>query len=153
MATAFESTRPRRAPAVLNPPFGARAGRELLHVVTGLPLACAYFAVAVAMFSAGAGLLITFLGVPVLAAGLMCCRTAGRIERARARALLGVDVPDPEPVRTLQRRPGLLPWTGALLRSGASWRHLLYAVLHLPWVLFSFPVTVTLWSVSAGLAL
>ncbi|OEU95724.1 histidine kinase [Streptomyces abyssalis] len=155
MATASDIARPRphRVPGALRAPFEGRAWRELLHVVTGLPLASVYFAGAVAMLSAGAGLLITFLGVPVLAAGLMGCRAAGWVERGRARALLDVDVAEPEPVRTLQRRPGLMPWVGALLRSGVSWRHLLYTVLHFPWAVFSFVVSVVLWSVSLGLTL
>ena len=31
-----------------------------------------------------------------------------------------------------------MAWMGAVLKSGASWRHLLYAVLHFPWAVFSF---------------
>ncbi|WP_314171460.1 sensor histidine kinase [Streptomyces winkii] len=155
MATASEIARPRPhgVPGVLRAPFEGRAWRELLHVVTGMPLACVFFVYAVSMLSVGAGLLITFLGVPVLAAGLLGCRAVGRLERARARVLLDVDVAEPEPVRALQRRRGLMPWVGALLRSGVSWRHLLYTVLHFPWALFSFVVSVVFWSVSLGLTL
>ncbi|RAJ54623.1 putative sensor protein, partial [Streptomyces sp. Amel2xB2] len=153
MATATDTARPRphALPAVLRAPFAGHTWRELLYVVTGLPLACLYFAFSIAALAAGAGLLITFLGVPVLAAGLLGCRAAGRLERARARALLNVDVAEPGPVRTLQRRGGFLPWVGALLRSGVSWRHQLYTVLHFPWALFSFVVSVVVWSLALPL--
>ncbi|OEV07320.1 sensor domain-containing protein, partial [Streptomyces nanshensis] len=153
MATATDTARhrPHALPAVLRAPFAGRTWRELLYVVTGLPLACLYFAFSIAALATGAGLLITFLGVPVLAAGLLGCRAAGRLERARARALLNVDVAEPEPVRALQRRGGFLPWVGALLRSGVSWRHQLYTVLHFPWALFSFVVSVVVWSLALPL--
>ena len=42
---------------------------------------------------------------------------------------------------------------GSLLHSGVSWRHLLYAVLHFPWALFSFVVSVVFWSVGWALLL
>ncbi|MFD9204482.1 sensor histidine kinase, partial [Streptomyces anthocyanicus] len=90
------------------------------------------------------GLLITFLGVPVLAAGLAGCRGLGALERARARGLLGLDVAAPEPLRMRKRSP--MGWMGATLRSGASWRHLLYTVIHFPWAVFAFSVAITLWT-------
>ncbi|GAA2076145.1 sensor histidine kinase [Streptomyces albiaxialis] len=126
---------------VLRAPFERRALRELLYVLSGLPLAVATFAYAVTMLFVGAGLLITFLGVPVLAAGLAGARGLGRLERARARGLLGLDVAEPEPVRALQRSRGPMAWMGATLRSGVSWRHVLYALLHLPWAMLSFTAT------------
>jgi signal transduction histidine kinase len=152
-ATDIAGPRPHRLPPALRAPFEARTWRELLHVVTGLPLACLFFSYTVVMVSAGAGLLITFLGVPVLAAGLMGCRALGVLERMRARTLLDVDIAEPEPVHTLQRRSGLMPWVGALLRSGVSWRHLLYTLLYFPWALFTFVVSVTFWSCALTLTL
>jgi signal transduction histidine kinase len=102
------------------------------------------FTFAVTMTSLGAGLLVTFLGVPVLAAGLAGCRGLGSLERARARGLLGLDVAAPEPLR--MRKQGPMGWMGATLKSGASWRHLLYTVLHFPWAVFAFVVALTLWT-------
>jgi len=39
-----------------------------------------------------------------------------------------------------------MSWVGAVLKSGVSWRHLLYAVLHMPWATFAFVVAVTFWA-------
>ncbi|MFF9040863.1 sensor histidine kinase [Streptomyces sp. NPDC014892] len=134
----------RRVPAGLRAPFEARSWRELGYVLLGLPIGILLFTYAITMVSVGAGLLITFLGVPVLAAGLAGCRAFGALERVRARALLGVDVAAPEPLRPRGR--GALAWMGAVLRSGASWRQLMYAVVQFPWSVFSFVVAVTFWT-------
>ncbi|MEU6115519.1 sensor domain-containing protein [Streptomyces sp. NPDC047117] len=134
----------RRIPFVLRAPFSGRTWREFLYLLLSLPVAVVMFSYAVTMFSLGAGLLITFLGIPVLAAGLVGCRGLGAVERIRARALLGLDVRAPEPVRTA--RPGLMSRVGGVLKSGVSWRHFLYCLLHFPWAVFAFSVAVTLWT-------
>ncbi|MFM9631685.1 MULTISPECIES: sensor histidine kinase [Streptomyces] len=132
-----------RLPAVLRAPVEARAWREFGYVLLSLPISIVLFTFAVTMLSVGAGLLVTFLGVPVLAAGLAACRGLGSVERARARGLLGLDVAAPEPLRP--RGKGAMSWMGAVLKSGTSWRHVLYAVLHMPWAVFSFTVAITFW--------
>ncbi|MFJ5776598.1 sensor histidine kinase [Streptomyces sp. NPDC093094] len=133
----------RRLPAGLRAPFEARHWRELGYVLLSLPISVLTFTYAVTMVSLGVGLLVTFLGIPVMAGALAGCRGLGAMERARARALLRVDLSDPEPLRV--RGNGLMAWTGAVFKSGSSWRQLLYAVLHLPWAVFSFCVAVTFW--------
>ncbi|NEY34248.1 sensor histidine kinase [Streptomyces sp. PRKS01-65] len=131
-------------PAGLRAPFEARSMRELGYVLLGLPVGILLFTYAVTMVSLGAGLLVTFLGVPVLAAALAGCRGFGALERTRARGLLGLRVADPEPLRV--KKNGAMAWMGAVLKSGTSWRALLYAVLHFPWAVFSFAVAVTVWT-------
>ncbi|GHD94082.1 sensor histidine kinase [Streptomyces naganishii] len=134
-----------RLPAGLRAPFEARSWREFGYVLLSLPMGILMFTYAVTMVSLGAGLLVTFLGVPVLAAALAGCRGLGVLERARARGLLDLEVAEPEPLR--MKRHGVLAWTGAVLKSGASWRALLYSVLQFPWSVFSFVVGLTVWSV------
>ncbi|NIY67351.1 sensor histidine kinase [Streptomyces malaysiensis] len=153
MATAYRpyepGTEPRGhlVPAALKAPFQGRVWREFLYVLISLPVAIVTFVYTITMIALGAGLLITFLGVPVLGAALAGCRALGVVERARARALLGLEVAEPEPV--LGRRGGRggrrgpVAWVGALLRSGTSWRHVIYALIHLPWAVFSFSFAVS----------
>ncbi|MFE1878243.1 sensor histidine kinase [Streptomyces diastatochromogenes] len=133
-----------RLPAALRAPLAARSWREFGYVLLGLPIAVVLFSWTVTMVALGAGLLVTFLGIPVLAAALASCRGFGALERTRARALLHLEVADPEPLR--MRRPGGFAWMGAVLKSGTSWRHLLYALLQFPWALFSFVVAVNFWA-------
>ncbi|MFJ1745779.1 sensor histidine kinase [Streptomyces sp. NPDC088116] len=144
-------TRTRRhfLPPALRAPFEARTWLAFGYLMISLPISIALFTYAVTMLALGAGLLVTFLGVPVLAAGLIGCRGFGMLERARARGMLGLNVAEPAPVRG--KKSGPLSWAGAVLRSGVSWRHLLYAVLHLPWAIFAFTVSLTLWATAWGL--
>jgi signal transduction histidine kinase len=131
-------------PAALRAPIEARSWREFGYLMLSLPISIIMFTFAVTMVSLGAGLLITFLGIPVLAAGLAGCRGLGALERTRARGLLGLDVAAPEPLRMTKQGP--MAWMGAMLKSGASWRHLLYTVLHFPWAVFAFSVAISFWT-------
>ncbi|MFB6813695.1 sensor histidine kinase [Streptomyces sp. NPDC056347] len=133
----------RLLPAALRAPIEGRTWRELAYQVLSVPIGLVLFGFSITLTSLGVGLLITFLGVPVLAGTLAMCRGFGALERMRARALLGTDVAAPEPVRG--RTGGLMSWMGASLKSGASWRHLLYTLVHFPWALISFSITVPLW--------
>ncbi|MFI0240900.1 sensor histidine kinase [Streptomyces sp. NPDC016845] len=133
-----------RLPAGLRAPIEGRAWREFGYLLLSLPIAITAFVWSVTMTSLGAGLLITFIGVPVLAGALAGARGIGALERARARALLGLEIGSPEPVRP--RKGGPLAWIGATLKSGVSWRHLVYTVLHFPWAVFAFSVAVTFWT-------
>jgi len=134
----------RRLPTALRAPLAARSWREFGYVLLSLPISIMLFTYAITMVSLGAGLLVTFLGVPVLAGALAGCRGFGALERARARRLLDLDVADPEPLR--MKKNGPMAWMGAVLKSGTSWRHLLYAVLHFPWAVFSFVVALNFWA-------
>ncbi|MGX1756966.1 sensor histidine kinase [Streptomyces lydicus] len=138
-----------RVPEGLRAPFSGRTWREFLYLLLSLPLSIVMFTYAMVVMTTGAGLLITFLGIPLLACGLAGARALGALERVRARALLGLDVADPEPVRP--SKPSPMGWVGAVLKSGASWRHLLYSLLHFPWALFSFIFSVTFWTLGWGL--
>ncbi|MEV5613428.1 sensor domain-containing protein [Streptomyces sp. NPDC052225] len=133
-----------RLPAGLRAPVEGRTWREFGYLLLSFPIAVVGFVWTVTMMSLGAGLLITFIGVPVLAAGLAGARGLGALERVRARTLLGLDVDAPQPLRP--RKNGPLAWIGATLKSGASWRHLVYTVLHFPWATFAFSVAIAFWT-------
>ncbi|MFE3585886.1 sensor histidine kinase [Streptomyces niveus] len=128
-------------PTALRAPFGLRMVKEFVYLLLNLPMGILFFVYVVTMLSVSAGLLVTFLGIPLLAAALVGCRGLGAVERARARALLDLDVASPLPVRG--EKAGLMSWVGAVLKSGVSWRHVLYGILHFPWVMFSFVTSVT----------
>ncbi|RKN39228.1 sensor histidine kinase [Streptomyces hoynatensis] len=127
-------------------PFQLRALREGLYGLLNFPVGLAGFVFAVTGLSVSAGLLITFVGLPLMALVLWTLRALGHLERARARVLLDHDVPPPEPLRLHPGRRGPMAWMGALLRSNVSWRGAAYALLHFPWAVCTFCVVVTVWA-------
>ncbi|WP_059013609.1 sensor histidine kinase [Streptomyces specialis] len=127
-------------------PFTARFWREGLYGLLNLPMALIGFVFAVTGLSVSGGLLVTFVGLPLMAVVLLGLRLFGRLERSRARLLLRHEVAEPEPLRLREGRRGPLAWTGALLRSDVSWRSAAYALLHLPWGVFTFSVVTALWA-------
>ncbi|MFE9256346.1 sensor histidine kinase [Streptomyces sp. NPDC006879] len=134
----------RLLPKALGAPFAPATWRGFGYLLLGLPLSAVFFSLSLAFTALGAGLLVTFLGVPVLAATLAMTRGFGVLERARARTLLGVTVAEPEPIRPT--KAGALGWMGAMLKSGVGWRHLLFSFLHFPWAVFAFCVSLVLWA-------
>ncbi|SDM73919.1 sensor histidine kinase, partial [Streptomyces wuyuanensis] len=114
--------------------------KEIVHLLSDLPVALAGFVYTVTMVAVGAGLSVTVVGLPLLAGGLAGARVLGRWERARARALLGVRIDEPSPL-PLRPGTGLLGrlWNG--LKDPVGWRTVLYAFIRLPWAILSFTVT------------
>ena len=147
-----ESSRPSAADAAddapdgvsLPPPRGPLSGRtwrEIAYLLSNLPLGITGFLVLVIWLALGAGLAVTVIGLPLLASGLGACRIYGRLERARARALLGVRIPEPSPLRA--REAGVpAPGCGPSLKDPVAWRHALFAFIRLPWVVLTFTVVV-----------
>ncbi|WP_399552618.1 sensor histidine kinase [Streptomyces sp. YIM 98790] len=126
---------------------GPRTLRECLYALLNLPMALFAFCFAVTALSTSAGLLITFVGLPLLCLTLISLRAFGYVERARAHWLLRLPVPGPRPLLAKGRR-GLMEWMSAVLRSGECWRSTGYALLHLPWALFTFTMVVVMWSLA-----
>ncbi|MEW2519859.1 sensor histidine kinase [Actinacidiphila alni] len=140
--------REHRLPPALRAPFEARTWREFGYLLLNLPMGITGFVWTVTMFSLGAGLLITFVGLPVLVLALGGCRAIGAVERSRARSMLWLDVENPRPVRA---KGGLLARLGAQLGSGVNWRHALYTLLHFPWGVFTFSVAISFFTYGWGL--
>ncbi|MEU6853707.1 sensor domain-containing protein [Actinacidiphila alni] len=140
--------REHRLPPALRAPFEARTWREFGYLLLNLPMGITGFVWTVTMFSLGAGLLITFIGLPVLVLALGGCRAIGAVERSRARSMLWLDVENPRPVRA---KGGLLARLGAQLGSGVNWRHALYTLLHFPWGVFTFSVAISFFTYGWGL--
>ncbi|WP_225848770.1 sensor histidine kinase [Streptomyces sp. HPF1205] len=131
-------------PEPLPPPrfaFDAVTWREITYLLLNLPFAIGGFVYAVVTVTLGLGLSVTVIGLPLLAAGLAGCRLIGRVERARARALLGSRVDEPRPLRPGSMR--FLTWLLTALRDPVAWRHALFLGARLPWGILTFTVTLT----------
>ncbi|WP_438827386.1 sensor histidine kinase [Streptomyces otsuchiensis] len=130
--------------------FGARTLREGVHLLLNFPLALTAFVFTVTAMSVSAGLLVTFVGLPLLCLTLIATRGFGMVERARARGLLRMRVAEPAPLLSRSERRGFFVWMGAVLRSGSCWRSVVYALMHLPWAVITFSLVVAFWSAGLG---
>ncbi|MFI8217922.1 sensor histidine kinase [Streptomyces sp. NPDC085932] len=114
--------------------------KEIAHLLANLPVALLGFTYVVTVLFTGLGLTLTVVGFPLLAAGLMGARQLGRMERARARALLGVRVDEPSRLR-LRGEGGFVQRLWMQLKDPVGWRTVLYEFVRLPWGVFTFSFT------------
>ncbi|MFD5435513.1 sensor domain-containing protein [Kitasatospora sp. NPDC127067] len=143
--------RTERRPAVWRAPFSAYYYREVGYALSGLPVAIVGFVVSITLFCLGLGTFVTVIGLPVLGALTSVARGFGRLERARVRGMLALDVPGPAPVRRV--RQGSWGAVTARLADGAGWKAVLYQVVMFPWAVLSFAVTLVFLLLGWALAL
>ncbi|MGW1745933.1 sensor histidine kinase [Streptomyces sp. NPDC002092] len=115
--------------------------KEIAHLLANLPVSLIGFVYVVTVLFTGFWLTVTVIGFPLLAAGLTGARLLGRMERARARKLLGVRVD--EPSRLPGRGTGFLPWLWMRVKDPVGWRTVLYDFIRLPWGILTFVITLT----------
>ncbi|MET9964657.1 sensor domain-containing protein [Streptomyces sp. NPDC006356] len=117
--------------------------KEIAHLLVNLPLSLLGFTYVVTVLFTGAFLTLTVIGFPLLAAGLMGARQLGKLERARARALLGVRVDEPSPLPLRGGKDGFFPQLWLALKDPVGWRTILYDFIRLPWGVLTFVITLT----------
>jgi signal transduction histidine kinase len=113
--------------------------KEISHLLANLPASIIGFVYVVTMLATGAGLAVTVVGLPLLAAGLRGSRQLGKLERGRARRLLGLRIDEPSPLPV--RRTGFFGWLWSSLKDPVGWRAVLYGLIRLPWGIVTFTVT------------
>jgi signal transduction histidine kinase len=123
--------------------FRRRTWGELLYALISLPLAIAGFTMIVTLLSVGIGLVITVVGVFVIAFGLLVANGYGAAYRGLGRRLLETDVETPLRHR---RRRGILGWVTD--RSG--WRASVFLVLQLPVAILNFTFAAVFWVYGFG---
>ncbi|MFC0437109.1 sensor histidine kinase [Kutzneria buriramensis] len=122
-----------------------QARRDFVYLITGLPIALASFAVLAVGVSLGAGTLVIWIGIPLLAAVLGAAQWFAELARRRARAVTGADLP---PTSYLQPTGSTFARSVAVLRDPQAWRDVLYGVVSLPLTMFTWIVSL-MWTVLA----
>lgn len=125
----------------------ARTWRETLYALLGLPIGVAGFTFTVTTLTFSAGLLVTFVGLPLMAVTGLASRQIGSGLRVFANKLIGTRIAPPQPFRP---NPGLLGWIGSCLTDGTAWRARLYLLLKLPLGIASFVAATMFWSYGIG---
>jgi signal transduction histidine kinase len=142
-------------PAAALPATPSRAGivRQLGidtgYVFLGFPLAIISFVVLVTGFSAGLGMAITVIGLPVLAGTLYAARGLADIERLRIPAVL--NRPRIRPAYE-SPGPGATVWRRIFspLSQMQSWLDLAHGIISFPISVFTFVVVFTWWATAIG---
>lgn len=134
-------------PAAIAEPFRRRSWAELLYSVLGLPIGVAGFVFTVTTLSVSGGLLVTFVGLPLLAVTGLISRYAGSKLRRFANRLIGTNVPE---AQRFHANPGLLGWIGSCLKDGTAWRARLYLLLKLPVGIAMFVAATVCWVYGFG---
>ncbi len=126
-----------------------RTWLNLLFQVLAFPLGLFYFTFLVTGLSVGLGLVIIWVGIPILLVVAGAWWLFGAFERVQAKYLLGADVPSPP--RAWETVNGVWGKLKAHFGSGATWKDLLYLLAKLPMGVLSFTLLVMLASILAWL--
>ena len=131
------------------PTLAQRLVRDSAYALTALPLGVLTFALMVAGLSAGAGLVVVWVGLPVLVGTVLVARGFAQLERRRLRSLQGREASVPSYLRT---DAGSSPLRRLLtpLRDLQSWLDTLWGIVGFVTGLIAFLVTVIWWSAAAG---
>lgn len=115
--------------AFLLAPVTKRTWAGFAYLVLNAPLGLVGFCYTVVFLTLGAGLAITFVGLPIVALTVLGGRWWGRLHRALGGAMVGAAVAEPAPFRP---RPGAFGRLGSALSDATGWRALAYLILKFP---------------------
>ena len=119
-----------------------RTWLNLLFQILAFPLGLFYFIFLVTGLSVGLGLVIIWVGIPILLVVAGAWWLFGAFERIQARVLLGASVP--EAPRMWETVDGVWGKVKAHFGSGATWKDLLYLLAKLAFGVVSFTLVVSL---------
>jgi len=121
----------------LRVPLGGQTWLNTGYVLLAFPTGLAYFVVLVVGISVGVALAVVIVGLGILAATLAAWRGMAGIERALARSLLGVPIPQPPDRRDLALMDRVTRW----LRDPVTWKSLVFVALKFPLGIVSVAAT------------
>ncbi|GAA1012363.1 histidine kinase [Acrocarpospora pleiomorpha] len=116
------------------------------YLIEGFLLTTIAFCVLITGISAGAGLVVVWIGVPIIGLTLLTARGFGDLERVRLRSVLGRELARP---RYPEPPPGA-GWVRRMVNPllvGQSWMDLLHAMVAFPVSVVTFTVAITWWTV------
>lgn len=139
-------------------PVSPSSWKALAAILLGFVFSTTAFVVVTSLLSAGAGLLIVLVGIPVIALAVEAGRLYARVEVWRMglvdRAPL-IQRPH-RPLDALDGKPieaRLRGWFEAIFLDAARWYDMAYVAVSFPLAIIEFTVAVTLWTIAAALVL
>jgi signal transduction histidine kinase len=127
-------------------PWLRHVAHDSLYLLTGFPIALVSFVIVVTGLSTAGGLLVVFVGVPVLVGTLLAARGFANLERLRLPQVFG------RPVAAARYRSPGEGWRMLLgpLVDGQMWLDTLYAVVVFPIATVTWSIAVGWWSAAVG---
>ncbi|HEX4966624.1 MAG TPA: sensor domain-containing protein [Thermoanaerobaculia bacterium] len=133
-------------------PFRLRTYTNLLFLALAFPLGLIYFVFLTVGLPLGYGLIVVWVGIPILALVFAGSWWMSALERQLAIRLLGAEVPPMAPPPGSET-VGFWQRVRTFLSNPVTWKGMAYLLLKLPMGIASFTATVTLLSFSFGLML
>jgi hypothetical protein len=133
-------------------PLRLRTYTNLLYLLLAFPLGLIYFVFLTVGLTTGFGLVIVWIGIPILAMVLAGSWGLAAMERQLAIHALGAEVPPMLP-RIAPPAAGFWQGVGAFLSNPVTWKGLAFLLLKFPLGLVSFIAAVTLLATTAGFLL
>lgn len=134
-------------------PVRVRTYTNLMYLALAFPLGIGYFTFLVTGLLLGFGLTIVWIGLPILALVFAGSWGLAALERQLAIHLLGAQVPPmSRPVAAVGEPVGFWRTIGEFLGNPVTWKGMAFLLLKFPLGIVSFIMTVTLLSLSGGLA-
>ena len=134
-------------------PFRLRTYTNLLYLMLAFPLGLLYFIFLIVGLSTGLGLVIVWIGIPILAVVFAGSWWLAALERQLAIHALGAEVPPMAPPPGSERTAGFWQRVGAFFSNPVTWKGMAFLLLKFPLGMASFIAVVTLLSTSAGFLL
>lgn len=138
-------------------PFDVQTYRNLAYLALAFPLGLAYFVGVTVGLSMGAGLLITWVGLPIIVATVALATIAAGFEAQLVERLLGMEAPLPEVLREFDAEAavavpgdGFLASVKRLLVAPTTWTSVFLLVGKFAFGVVAFTALVTAWSVAVA---
>jgi Putative sensor len=133
-------------------PLRLRTYTNLLYLLLAFPLGLIYFVFLTVGLTTGFGLVIVWIGIPILAMVLAGSWGLAALERQLAIHALGAEVPPMLP-RIAPPAAGFWQGIGAFLSNPVTWKGMAFLLLKFPLGIVSFIAIVTMLATSAGFML
>ena len=136
-------------------PFSPASWKAVAAILIGFVFSVTAFAIVTSLLSAGAGLLIVLIGVPIIALAVEAARLYARVEVWRM--TLVDDRPliqrPHRPLELLEGKPievRIRGWFEAIFLDAARWYDMAYVAVSFPLAIIEFTLMVVLWSLAIG---
>ncbi len=115
--------------------------RRLIYLLIGFPLGIFTFVFLIVATSVSVGLIVVWIGVPLLALSVLAWRAMADLDRHFTSAMLGITIPQPpNPTAGIT---GVMQKAKAIMSDISTWRSFTWLMLRFPLGILGFVVVVT----------